>query len=242
MTYRAEPEEPYRRLRGAVYTGDAELIVDLLRAGGLDDSLQLAGQGLSIALAQDREEARPLADSCAAALLERGWAGDEELVKELEYAVAGVSRIDLRPLPVDLEQLAEALEGDPEHSGGRLDLRTGNVWPGETWDLSGADEDQDEEDEGDDDDERWLHIWSEGARDGYADMVDFAESVEDSGLVRLLAFALDGRGAFRRFKDVLQDWPEELERYYRFSDERRRGRARLWLAEQGYRPVPRPPG
>ena len=35
----------------------------------------------------------------------------------------------LRPLPVDLEELAMILEGDPVHGGGRIDLRTGEVWP-----------------------------------------------------------------------------------------------------------------
>ena len=41
--------------------------------------------------------------------------------------------------------------------------------------------------------------------------------------------------AFRRFKDVLARWPGELDRYFAFSDERHRGRARAWLAEEGYR-------
>ena len=35
----------------------------------------------------------------------------------------------LSPLPVDLEELADALEGDPLASGGLLDLDTGEVWP-----------------------------------------------------------------------------------------------------------------
>ena len=35
----------------------------------------------------------------------------------------------LRPLPVDLEELSMILEGDPVHGGGRIDLRTGEVWP-----------------------------------------------------------------------------------------------------------------
>ncbi len=35
----------------------------------------------------------------------------------------------LRPLPVDLEELAGILEGDPLNAGGRIDLRTGEVWP-----------------------------------------------------------------------------------------------------------------
>jgi hypothetical protein len=35
----------------------------------------------------------------------------------------------LRALPVDLEELAGILEGDPLSGGGRIDIRTGEVWP-----------------------------------------------------------------------------------------------------------------
>lgn len=35
----------------------------------------------------------------------------------------------LKPVPVDLEELAEALEGDPLNSGGILNLDTGEVFP-----------------------------------------------------------------------------------------------------------------
>lgn len=34
----------------------------------------------------------------------------------------------LRALPVDLEELAGVLEGDPLSAGGCIDLRTGEVW------------------------------------------------------------------------------------------------------------------
>jgi hypothetical protein len=34
----------------------------------------------------------------------------------------------LRPIPVDLEELA-FLEGDPTYSGGGIDVRTREVWP-----------------------------------------------------------------------------------------------------------------
>ena len=53
--------------------------------------------------------------------------------------------------------------------------------------------------------------------------------------------ARDRRSAERvRFvgcKDVLARWPDELQRYYVLSDERKRGRARAWLAAEGYRPA-----
>lgn len=40
-------------------------------------------------------------------------------------------------------------------------------------------------------------------------MVSFIETIEDDHLVELLTGAIDGNGAFRRFKDVSYDYPEE---------------------------------
>lgn len=247
MTDPSQAEQGYRQLRGAVYSGDTERIVHLLRVDGPGESLQLAGEGILIAIAQQWDGVRPLTETCINALQVRSWIGDQDLVEQLETALAGVLRADFRPLPIDLEELSEAIEGDPAHSGGRLDLRTGDVWPGETWELSGVAEEEDEDNrrsghESVEDETRWLYIWSEGSRAGYVDLIEFAESVEEQRLAELLNVALDGPGAFRRFKDVLEDWPDERDRYYRFSDERRRGRARAWLAERGYGAVPRPRG
>jgi hypothetical protein len=69
-------------------------------------------------------------------------------------------------------------------------------------------------------------------------MEDFIGTVADKGRADRLSIAISGRGAFRRFKDVLARWPDELERWYTFSDERQRGRARAWLAAAGYAPQP----
>lgn len=52
-----------------------------------------------------------------------------------------------------------------------------------------------------------------------------------------LGRAIGGRGAFRRFKDELADAPDELAHFHRFTDDRRRGRARRWLAGSGLRPT-----
>jgi len=62
----------------------------------------------------------------------------------------------------------------------------------------------------------------------------FIASVEDPGRAERLSIAIRGRGAFRRFKDELARGPGELERWYAFSEERQRGRARSWLAAAGY--------
>ena len=139
----------------------------------------------------------------------------------------------LRPLPVDLEELAMILEGDPVQGGGRIDLRTGEVWPQSALEYA---EEVGEIDEDDDDPERWLWVHCEGSRDGYRDMEWFIDDLDDPDFADRLARAISGRGAFRRFKDRLSDRPELMTRWYAFSNDRQRGRARSWLAAEGYTP------
>ena len=83
----------------------------------------------------------------------------------------------------------------------------------------------------DDEPERYLSIPTESSREGYQDMVAFTESLEDENLKEKLWIALDGRGAFRRFKDVLLSYPEEREEWFRFQDERLEKRVTEWLEE-----------
>ncbi len=66
----------------------------------------------------------------------------------------------------------------------------------------------------------------------------FAARIEDAGLGSRLERALAGRGVFRRFRDVLAESPRHLQDWYGFRDERQRGRARGWLASEGYSPIP----
>jgi len=110
--------------------GDGPAVVTLLRDQSLaEDALQLIGDGLLVALTQNTKGATRPADACRAALRERGWDGDDELADQLD-ALLGTGTIPLlRPMPVDLEELAGVLEGDPTFGGGRLDLLTGQVWP-----------------------------------------------------------------------------------------------------------------
>jgi Uncharacterised protein family (UPF0158) len=166
-----------------------------------------------------------------AALRERDWEGDDVLADQLEALLRNGVIPDFRPLPVDLDELAGILEGDPMYGGWRTDLATGEVWPAPT--VAYAREiGQEDEDESDDPD-KWLWVHCEGSRDGYRDMELFIGTVRDPGRADRLEIAISGRGAFRRFKDVLARWPGELERWYAFSAERQSGRARAWLADTG---------
>jgi hypothetical protein len=66
----------------------------------------------------------------------------------------------------------------------------------------------------------------------YQDMVDFAERISDEPAGRRLARAIDGRGAFRRFKAELhEEYPHLLPVWYAFRDTRAKRRAVEWLAD-----------
>jgi len=66
----------------------------------------------------------------------------------------------------------------------------------------------------------------------YQDMADFAETITDEHAGRRLTRAIQGRGAFRRFKNQLHDeYPDLLPAWYAFRDIRAKRRAVQWLAD-----------
>lgn len=150
-----------KELRGAVFRGDGS-IVEVVRGRLNHEVLQLAGDGLVDAVVQGVPRAVELAEQCAAALRERAWEGDPELADQLQATLNLGPTPMLRPLAVDLEELASLLEGDPTRGGGRVDLKTGDCWPES---LDHEDDGLDEEDEED----RWLYVDSLGAHEGYGD-------------------------------------------------------------------------
>lgn len=226
-------------LRSAVYLNDTGTLVRLLdEKVWPEHALQLVGDGVLIALRARAEGVEAAARRCVTALRERSWSGDRELADSIDaHLGSGPARL-LKTLPVDLEDLAMVLEGDPVDGGGRIDLRTGEVWPQPAIEYAMEMGDLDEDDE---DTERWLWVECEGSGSAYADMEDFINALDDPDRADRLAIAIQGRGAFRRFKDVLSRWPELLEDWYAFNDEAQRGRARAWLADEGYTAVPPPP-
>jgi len=219
-------------LRVKVPVEDGTAVVEMKGPAAPENGLQIFGDWVLAALEQHADGAAEAAHLMIAALRDRDWEGDDVLADQLDALLGSGAIQDLRPLPVDLDELAGILEGDPMYGGGRVDLATGEVWPVPAIDYA-REMGQEDEDESEDPD-KWLWVHCEGSRDGYRDMERFIGTVRNPGRADRLEIAISGRGAFRRFKDVLERWPGELERWYAFTAERQHGRARAWLAYAGY--------
>ncbi len=85
---------------------------------------------------------------------------------------------------------------------------------------------------------RYVQVPIADVHEAYDDMEDYIETVRGARLQEEIWEAIRGRGAFRRFKELLADYPQERERWFKFQDERVRQRMLDWLAEQGIDPLP----
>lgn len=126
---------------------------------------------------------------------------------------------------VDLDGLMEALE---DHS-----LESSWVFHRGTGEVLYRSELLDEHTEEDEDDEDDVILVDPGSsRAGYQDMVDFTALVGDDRVRAELSRALEGRGAFRRFKDRLYERPELRQAWLPFHERRMRRRAVEWLVDR----------
>lgn len=136
-----------------------------------------------------------------------------------------------KTLKVDLDELCSAMEDSFYEHNYYLDLKTGEILLISDW--------MDEEETGklrdkiDKHPERYKALPKVESHEAYEDMEDFIATVKDEHLADLLYVAINGKGAFRRFKDVLASYPEEKERWFRFKDGRMRERALEWLQDIG---------
>jgi hypothetical protein len=124
---------------------------------------------------------------------------------------------------VDLADLALALEDHSDEHTWWFDPATGTLEPRFAGDLGHPPE-------GDD---GLIPVDPLPSAVGYGDMEDFAARVREPRTRDLLERAISGRGAFRRFKDALLDYPDLREAWFAFHDARGERRAIEWLAERG---------
>jgi hypothetical protein len=84
---------------------------------------------------------------------------------------------------------------------------------------------------------RFIEIPHADSDEGYRDMEDYIDTVKNQRLQDRLTQAINRRRPFRRLKDVLEDYPEELERWFNFSNSRIHERMLEWLKDNGIEPV-----
>jgi hypothetical protein len=84
---------------------------------------------------------------------------------------------------------------------------------------------------------RYIGVPRADSPEGYRDMEDFILTVQDKRLQERLWWAIEGRGAFRRFKDVLAAHYREQKRWYAFKDDRVTTRILHWLESEGIEPI-----
>jgi hypothetical protein len=184
------------------------------------------------------EEGEPLA-SWAKAIVARGV----RPAFEMEQVIPDADPEDWESDPIidaaelnDLSALAEALDDHAPGHDWYLDLVTGDVLPVfEDFEDELLPVPREELEES----PRFLNIPPRPSRDGWRDMADFVATVDDRALRQRLADAIEGKGAFGRFKQVLQSAPAERDRWFELEGERLEEEARAWLASEGIEAVPR---
>ena len=134
-------------------------------------------------------------------------------------------------MPVDWEALEDAFENNAPEVHSYLHLTTGEV-------LRVVD--------GVADPQMHVRIASDGnylridpvsSREQYRWMERFIPMVDDDELRGKLTQAIDGKGAFRRFKDVLMSYGAERERWFTFRSERLRTFMEAWLSAHAIKAI-----
>ena len=140
----------------------------------------------------------------------------------------------VRDIPIDWEALEDAFENNAPEVHSYLHLVTGDVLRV----VDGVADPQMHARIAAD--QNYLRIDPVSSREQYRWMERFIPMVEDPDLQAKLSQAIDGKGAFRRFKDVLMAYGPERERWFSFRSERLRIFMEAWLSAHALNPVARP--
>lgn len=89
--------------------------------------------------------------------------------------------------------------------------------------------------------EGYLRVEPASSREQYRWMERFVASVGDGALRERLIISIDGKGAFRRFKDVLLAYPAERERWFSYRSDLLHWHIHNWLNDTHIEPVSEPP-
>ncbi len=156
---------------------------------------------------------------------------DEEAMTNENTSAGGAA---VRDIPIDWEALEDAFENNAPEVHSYLHLVTGDVLRV----VDGVADPQMHARIAAD--PNYLRIDPVSSREQYRWMERYIPMVEDPDLQAKLSQAIDGKGAFRRFKDVLMAYAPERERWFAFRSERLRIFMEAWLSAHALNPVPRP--
>lgn len=140
----------------------------------------------------------------------------------------------LRKVPVAWEALEDAFENNAPEVHSYLNLATGEVVrivDGVADPQMHARIVQDAE---------YLRVDPVSSREQYRWMERFIATVDEPVLRQALVQSIDGKGAFRRFKDALVGNAVERERWFAFRSERLRTAMNTWLAAHDVEAIERP--
>jgi hypothetical protein len=140
----------------------------------------------------------------------------------------------IRDVPIAWEALEDAFENNAPEVHSYLNLETGEV----IRIVDGIADPQMHQRIMND--ANYLRVDPVSSREQYRWMERFIATVEESEFRSKLLQAIDGKGAFRRFKDVLMSYPVDRERWFAFRSERLRACMEAWLLAHGIKAVPRP--
>lgn len=87
----------------------------------------------------------------------------------------------------------------------------------------------------------YLRVEPASSREQYRWMERFVASVADPALRERLIISIDGKGAFRRFKDVLLAYPAERERWFSYRSDLLHWHIHNWLTDSGITGTSPPP-
>ncbi len=143
----------------------------------------------------------------------------------------------MRVVPINWTDLETAFERNSPDTESFLDTRTGEV----VTVTEGAIDYVEQRGKVQAGADAFVRIEPAASREQYKWMERFVVGVTDEPLRERLVIAIDGKGAFRRFKDVLLNYPAERERWFTYRGELLHWAIHKWLEKEKLEPRDAPP-
>ncbi len=143
----------------------------------------------------------------------------------------------MRVIPINWTDLETAFERNSPDTESFLDTRTGEV----VTVTEGAIDYTEQRAKVQSGGEAFVRIEPAASREQYKWMERFVASVTDEPLRERLVIAIDGKGAFRRFKDVLLNYPAERERWFTYRGDLLHWQIQQWMEREQIQPTEPPP-